>query len=85
MTDPQRAHERKQFVDVLDMFSSKGKVRCDVPQGYILGPLLVTLYVYDMSTAVNCDLCLYVNDSILLISGKDVTQVEKEAFHFLSE
>ena len=69
--------ERKQFVDVLGTFSSKEGIRCGVPQGSILGPLLFTLYVNDMSTAVNCDLCLYADDSMLLVSGKNVTQIEK--------
>ena len=30
-----------------------------------------------MSTAVTCDLCLYADDSMLLVSGKNVTQIEK--------
>ena len=70
-------NERKQFFDVLGTFSSKEGIRCGVPQGSILGPLLFTLYVNDMSTAVNCDLCLYADDSMLLVSGKNVTQIEK--------
>ena len=27
--------------------------------------------------ALNCDLCLYANDSMLPVSGKNVTQIEK--------
>ena len=49
-----------------------------MPQGSILGPLLFTLCVNDMSTAVNCDLCLYADDSMLQISGQDVKQIEKD-------
>ena len=30
-----------------------------------------------MSTVVNCHLCLYADDAMLLISGNDVTQIEK--------
>ena len=30
-----------------------------------------------MSTAVNCDLCLYADDSMLLVSGKNVRQIAK--------
>ena len=70
-------NERKQFVDVLGTLSSKEGIRCCVPQGSILGPLLFTLYVNDMSTVVNCDLCLYADDSMLLVSDKNVTQIEK--------
>jgi len=69
--------ERKQFVDVQGTFSSQEDVSCGVPQGSILGPLLFTLYVNDMSTAVNCDLSLYADDSMLLISGENVNHVEE--------
>ena len=45
-------------------------------QGSILGPLLLLLYVNDMEDAVNCKLLLYVDDSALLVSGKDVNRIE---------
>ena len=38
-----------------------------------------------MSTAVDCDLCLYANDSMLQISGKDVKQIEKDLEKQMSE
>ena len=50
-----------------------------MPLGSILGPLLFTLYVNDMSTAVNYDLYLYANVSMLQITGKDVRQIEKKS------
>jgi hypothetical protein len=54
--------DRKQFVQVNGTLSSRESVTCGVPQGSILGPLLFTLYVNDMSNAVNCELCLYADD-----------------------
>jgi retron-type reverse transcriptase len=57
--------DRKQFVQVNGTLSSRESVTCGVPQGSILGPLLFTLYVNDMSNAVNCELCLYADDSML--------------------
>ena len=67
------------------MISCKEAVRCGVPQGSILGPLLFTLYVNDMLTAVNCDLCLYADDSLLQSSGKDVKEIEKDLEKQMSE
>ena len=51
---------------------------CCSLQGSILEPLFFALYVNDMSIAVNCDLCLCADDSMLQISGKDVKQIEKD-------
>lgn len=67
---------RKQFVDVKGCLSEAGEVTCGVPQGSILGPLLFTIYVNDMSNSISCDLCLYADDSLLLVSGKDVKTIE---------
>ena len=69
---------RKQFVDVDGTYSGEDDVRCGVPQGSILGPLLFTIYVNDMPGAVDCKLCLYADDSLLIVSGKDIRKVEHE-------
>ena len=49
---------------------------CGVPQGSILGPLLFSIYVNDMENAVMCDLCLYADDSMLIVSGNNIKQLE---------
>ena len=56
--------------------SNPAGMTCGVPQGSILGPLLFLLYVNDMKAAVNCELLLYAYDSALLVSGKDVVNIE---------
>ena len=68
--------DRKQFVDVKGCLSTASDVTCGVPQGSILGPLLFTIYVNDMASSISCDLCLYADDSLLLVSGKDVKSIE---------
>ncbi len=67
---------RKQFVDVDNTFSDKESIKCGVPQGSILGPLLFTIYVNDMCNAVQCDLFLYADDSMLLVNGRNVKEIE---------
>ena len=59
-------------------FSSPGKLLCGVPQGSILGPLLFLLYVNDMPQAVNSDLLLYVDDTCLIYTGKDINTIEEQ-------
>ena len=51
-------------------YSVAGPLLCGVPQGSIMCPLLFLLYVNDMSQAIQCDLLLYADDSVLIFSHK---------------
>ena len=64
--------------NVSSTHSSFSKVTCGVPQGSILGPLLLLIYVNDTSAVVNNKLLLYADDSVILVTGKDRLQIEKE-------
>ena len=64
-------------VIVNNKLSNSGNLRCGVPQGSILGPLLFLLYVNDMKQAVDCTLLLYADDSCLLFRHKDVKEIER--------
>ena len=68
---------RQQLVNIADTNSDFRNVLCGVPQGSILGPLLFLVYVNDMKAAVKCKLLLYADDSALLVSGKDVLEIER--------
>ena len=68
---------REKLVSIADKCSDFRTVSCGVPQGSILGPLLFLIYVNDMKAAVKCKLLLYADDSALLVSGKDVSEVER--------
>ena len=67
---------RVQVTDVDGTMSVAKCITCGVPQGSILGPLLFLLYINDLSAAVKCKLLLYVDDSVLLASGKDLVEIE---------
>ena len=42
----------------------------------MLGPLIFLVYVNDIPAATNSKLLLYADDSAILVSGKDVGQIQ---------
>ena len=76
--------DRKQIVQIKDSVSDTCNMNCGVPQGSILGPLLFSIYINDMERATNCDLCLYADDSALIVSGKNVSEIEEDLSRNLS-
>ena len=57
---------RSFLVNLRNNFSKPASVSCGVPQGSILGPLLILIDVNDMSQSVKCDLFLYADDTCLV-------------------
>ena len=57
-------------------YSNHGNLSCGVPQGSILGPLILLLYVNDMARAVDWDLLLYAGDSCLIVRDSSIEQIE---------
>ena len=68
--------DRQQLVNVSGTLSSHANISCGVPKGSILGPLLFFIYVNDMSGAVSYKLLLYVDDSVILVADKCLSNIE---------
>ena len=69
--------ERIFFIGIENQLPDYGRISCSVPQGSILGSLLLLIYVNDMPQAVNSNLFLYADDSCLMFQHKDVEETEK--------
>ena len=64
---------RKQFVRYQACNSEYKNVKCGVPQGSILGPLLFILYVNDITNATPLfEIILFADDTTLLYSHPDI-------------
>ena len=51
-------------VKIENKYSNPGKLKCVVPQGSILGPLIFLIYVNNMPQSVDCDLFLYADNNV---------------------
>lgn len=72
---------RKQSVRVDGVESNRNEVRCGVPQGSILGPLLFVIYINDMLTFP----CIsYADDTVIYFSAKTWEEAEKGVNNILS-
>ena len=65
------------LVETENKLSDFEKISCGVSQGFILGPLLFSIYVNDIPQAVKSNLFLYVEDSCLMYQRKDIAITEK--------
>ena len=63
---------RSQFVDFNGYRSSTCQIRCGVPQGSILGPLLFLIYINDICNVSKVlDFILFADDTNIFFSHKD--------------
>jgi len=67
--------DRFQFVELGKMHSSLLPIRCGVPQGSILGPLLYLIYVNDIYNSCEGNIVSFADDTTLYMSNSDVTEL----------
>ena len=78
--------KRKQFVTIDNVSPDTRIIKCGVPQGSILGLLLLILYVNDIANvSVLVKLVLFADDTNMFISDKDLTSLIVKANDELSK
>ena len=66
-------------VNVESALSDPADLKCGVPQGSILGPLLFLIYINDLPQAVNdCDIRLYADDTCISYKHKAIKTIEEK-------
>ena len=70
-------HNRSQYVSYNNSESSYLPIRCGVPQGSILGPLLFIIYINDLRNVSDVlKIFLFADDTSIFYSNKDMEKVE---------
>ena len=76
---------RKQYTVVNGVSSEPCEIRCGVPQGSVLGPLLFLIYVNDISAVTgDSNLKLFADDTNLFVFAKTYVQLQQKANECLS-
>ena len=69
--------DREQIVKFNNILSRKEKIKCGVPQGSVLGPLLFLLYINDIfNSSKLTSFIIFADDTNLFYSGKNIEQLE---------
>ena len=68
---------RKQIVYINNSYSTSQTIKCGVPQGSILGPLLFSIYINDLPKASHFETRLYADDIALILSEKELDTLNK--------
>jgi hypothetical protein len=72
--------DRLQFVSIGSASSNKRIIKCGVPQGSILGPLLFITYINDIVNVTNlASLILYADDTNMFLTNSDIDELARNA------
>jgi retron-type reverse transcriptase len=68
---------RKQFVTIEKVPSKLAHIKCGVPQGSILGPILFIIYINDLiHVSANLKNIMFADDTNLFLTGNSLAEVE---------
>ena len=64
--------KRKQYISTEQGDTEMGTIKCGVPQGSILGPLLFLIFVNDLTKSTSLDPIMFADDTNLFYSNKNI-------------
>ena len=71
-------NNRYQYTKISKSKSTMRKIKCGVPKGSSLGPLLFILYINDLPLASEFSTTLFADDAYLILSHNNLLEPEKK-------
>ena len=68
-----------QYTSVNNVNSSLNELKCGVPQGSVLGPILFLLLINDLPNATNMFSILFADDTTLQLSSSNIVSLYEQA------
>ena len=68
---------RRQYVNINNVYSDTQSINYGVPQGSILGPLLFLLYINDLENSVNNTTRLFADDTCIIANSSTILELEQ--------
>ena len=69
-----------QYVSLENHQSNLKKINYGVPQGSVLGSLLLNVYINDISTSISCTPRLFADDTCLIVDDKNINDLHKKNY-----
>jgi hypothetical protein len=70
--------EREQYVDIEGTKSGKRGMKCGVPQGSVLGPILFIIFINDLPSELKALTVLFADDTAIMMEGTDEEELGRE-------
>ena len=71
-------NNRYQYTKISKSKSAMRKIKCGVPKGFSLGPLLFIFYINDLPLASEFSTTLFADDAYLILSHNNLLEPEKK-------
>ena len=76
---------RKQYLEIYETQSDLLDIKCGIPQGSILGPILFLIYINDIGNSNKLNFLSFADDTTVYLSGQNYTHLIRDFKHWIKQ